>query len=380
MTMKSHRLHFFLAGGLFAFGFLFTFVVIHSYWSIDGAFNSHQLDAEDVLGRTVDPTHTNPPETNSEEFSTLSSCLIERIPRLIHQTYKNTTIPQPWLQPYTSCRTSHQQQNWTFIFWTDANATDFIAAKYPWFLPTYLSYPYPIQRFDVIRYFILHHYGGIYLDLDVGCRRDLHPFLSFDVLLPHTHPVGVSNDVMMSVPGHPFFEQVIQNLESARRWSWMWMFKYPRVLFSTGSMFLTGQTLLYWNTMNSRPTSIAKSTEHTRATTIKGSHSQSCQRLGDLRIIPQSLYESGDFAFFDHYPGSSWHGGDARSLEWAWQRKIWILGSVLLMAVCIKVWLSLPKKRRLNTSIRGSDESLPWFSRPGRIFREGNMVSELGRA
>lgn len=37
---------------------------------------------------------------------------------------------------------------------------------YPWFLPTYVAYPYSIQRVDVLRYFLLHHYGGIYIDLD----------------------------------------------------------------------------------------------------------------------------------------------------------------------------------------------------------------------
>lgn len=37
---------------------------------------------------------------------------------------------------------------------------------YPWFLPTYLSYPYNIQRVDVLRYFILHKLGGIYIDLE----------------------------------------------------------------------------------------------------------------------------------------------------------------------------------------------------------------------
>ena len=42
---------------------------------------------------------------------------------------------------------------------------------YPWFLPTYQSYPYAIQRVDVLRYFLLHSLGGVYIDLDMGCRR-----------------------------------------------------------------------------------------------------------------------------------------------------------------------------------------------------------------
>jgi mannosyltransferase OCH1-like enzyme len=41
--------------------------------------------------------------------------------------------------------------------------------RYLWFLETFDSYPYPIQRADAIRYFVLHHFGGIYIDLDDVC-------------------------------------------------------------------------------------------------------------------------------------------------------------------------------------------------------------------
>lgn len=48
------------------------------------------------------------------------------------------------------------------------------AARYPWFLETFDGYRYPIQRADAIRYFVLHHFGGIYIDLDdvrIPCIR-----------------------------------------------------------------------------------------------------------------------------------------------------------------------------------------------------------------
>lgn len=57
--------------------------------------------------------------------------------------------------------------------WTDRTAHYFIATHYPWFLDTFEHYPYPIQRADAIRYFILSHLGGIYIDMD-------------DVALPHS--------------------------------------------------------------------------------------------------------------------------------------------------------------------------------------------------
>lgn len=50
--------------------------------------------------------------------------------------------------------------------WTDDKSREFIATEYPWFLETFDSYPYPIMRADSIRYFVLAHYGGIYVDMD----------------------------------------------------------------------------------------------------------------------------------------------------------------------------------------------------------------------
>ena len=50
--------------------------------------------------------------------------------------------------------------------WTDAKSRDLIATEYPWFLNTFDNYTQPIQRADAIRYFVLAHFGGIYIDLD----------------------------------------------------------------------------------------------------------------------------------------------------------------------------------------------------------------------
>ena len=37
----------------------------------------------------------------------------------------------------------------------------------------YDGYGYGIQRADAMRLFFLHKHGGIYIDLDIECRRSL---------------------------------------------------------------------------------------------------------------------------------------------------------------------------------------------------------------
>jgi mannosyltransferase OCH1-like enzyme len=50
--------------------------------------------------------------------------------------------------------------------WTEKASRDFIETEYPWFLNAYDGYRYPVQRVDAVRYFLMLHYGGIYMDLD----------------------------------------------------------------------------------------------------------------------------------------------------------------------------------------------------------------------
>lgn len=86
------------------------------------------------------------------------------IPKIIHQTYANESLPPHWLAAQKSCIDLHK--DYEYKLWTDKSAREFIASEYPWFLETFDGYQFPIQRADTIRYFVLAYYGGIYLDLD----------------------------------------------------------------------------------------------------------------------------------------------------------------------------------------------------------------------
>jgi hypothetical protein len=212
------------------------------------------------------------------------------------------------------------------MLWTDAKSREFIATEYPWFLDTYDDYKYPIQRADAIRYFILHHFGGVYLDLDVGCQRPVDPLLSYSVILPKTIPVGVSNDLMFAEKGHPFMAQTIHNLVT---FDHSWWLNYPTVMFSTGPMFLSAQYGIYTSAHPFTPE----------------------EPGGDVRILPKALYgknaKPGEapHAFFAHYYGSSWHDDDAAFVGFLakWGKVLMIVGTVL--TICGVLRLTFPSHR-----------------------------------
>ncbi|KIJ70066.1 glycosyltransferase family 32 protein, partial [Hydnomerulius pinastri MD-312] len=261
--------------GLVLFGTVLVLSSVSYYLAINAAAYLSDLEV---------PVLDNTTRWNATEHGK-----VERIPRILHQTWKSETLPVKWKGISQECR--NMMSDYEYMLWTDASSREFIAEHYPWFLDTFDNYEYVIQRADVIRYFVLHYYGGIYLDLDVGCLRPLDPLLIFPVILPKTIPVGVSNDLMFAEKGHPFLAQTIHNLVT---FDHDWVLNYPTVMFSTGPMFLSAQYSIYTS-----------------------SHPITPEEPGDVRILPKSLYGKNakvgeaPHSFFSHFYGSSWHADDA---------------------------------------------------------------------
>ena len=190
-----------------------------------------------------------------------------------------------------------------FQLWTNEKSREFIAAEYPWFLETFDGYKYPIQRADSIRYFILAHYGGTYIDLDdvridpdacsrtsnnqQGCNRRLDPLLAYPAWVRRTVPTGISNDAMGSVPQHPFFLRVIELLQQYDR---HWLLPYITVMYSTGPLFLS---VIWKEYMQDHPSDSSR-----------------------VRILMQDEYNKYSWSFFTHHTGNSWHGKDAHLIFW----------------------------------------------------------------
>ncbi|ODV87229.1 glycosyltransferase family 32 protein [[Candida] arabinofermentans NRRL YB-2248] len=205
------------------------------------------------------------------------------IPKIIHQTYKTTEIPEIWKAGQQRCIDLHP--DYQYILWTDEMSRDFIAEEYPWFLKTFDTYQYPIERADAIRYFVLSHFGGIYIDLDDGCARKLDPLLTVPAFVRKTIPTGISNDVMGSVPKHPFFSKAIDSLN---KYNNNWFVPYITIMYSTGPLFLS----VIW----------------------KQYKRWGVPAAGAVRILLPQDYKSGDNPFFEISKGSSWHMDDAKFL------------------------------------------------------------------
>ena len=164
-----------------------------------------------------------------------------RIPLLLHQMWKSKIIPQRWQSAHDSC--TQLNSEYELVLWTDEMIYNFLKRHYPWFYRVFLKYPYHIQRVDVARYFILYHYGGVYLDMDASCRTPLREIIvnmtqEESVLLPMTDIYGVTNSFMVAAPRSSFFEYVIYELPNFTHGNYK-LVRHTTIIFSTGPMFMS---------------------------------------------------------------------------------------------------------------------------------------------
>ena len=211
------------------------------------------------------------------------------IPRIIHQTWKSVDVPARFQAAAQSWRDRHP--GWEYVLWTDADIDRFVCDHFPQIVPLFRRYPDQIQRVDAFRYLLLQRVGGIYADLDIECLQSFESLRAQRVVLPITAPVGLSNDLMMAVPGHPLFQALVDGLPAAfRAWQHWWIPRHFRVLQTTGSLYVTRI------------------------------HRQ--VRPPDAYLLPPDLYSSQDRsrALVFHLPGDTWAGWDTHVLKFLYAR------------------------------------------------------------
>ncbi|MEM7061702.1 MAG: glycosyltransferase [Cyanobacteria bacterium P01_B01_bin.77] len=166
------------------------------------------------------------------------------IPKIIHQTWKSSELPADMLAFQQSWITHHP--HWEYRLWTDQQNRQFLQTHYPWFLKIYDRYSENICRVDAIRYFILMHHGGVFIDLDFECLQPLDDFLDGKELVFGLEPSAhvelsqsqirglihiVCPSLMASRAKHPFWSHVCQALVESKQ--------LPGVLDATGPFLLT---------------------------------------------------------------------------------------------------------------------------------------------
>lgn len=135
-----------------------------------------------------------------------------QVTKTIFQTWKTHELPDKFLNWSNSWKKNNP--DWDYVLWDDLDNRNFIKNLFPWFLPIYDSYPAEIYRADAIRYFYLYEYGGLYVDLDFECLKNIEPLANLNCIVlgrlsDRNTPNQIPNAFMMSPPKAEFWLVVI---------------------------------------------------------------------------------------------------------------------------------------------------------------------------
>src|SRR3972149_1807328 len=185
------------------------------------------------------------------DFTETNDYLLSKQGKIIHQiwfgTFPTKKEAEKMFKKLALYRHSWINKNpdWTHIIWNKSMCKKLLQLYYPEHLELFHSYKYDIQRCDMIRYFILYHYGGIYADMDYYCNNSFTKVLqkynkslyfveTKNSLLIHS----ISNSLMYSVPNHPFWRKLFIELEKAYENIPWYYSRHIQIMYSTGPSFL----------------------------------------------------------------------------------------------------------------------------------------------
>ena len=140
------------------------------------------------------------------------------IPKIIHQQGpKDISKWHPnWVESQQTWLAIFPQPEYTHILWNDDSIRDMISTYYPQYLKRYDAVPKNIIKYDIARLFMLHLYGGIYVDLDYEVFKNFQSMLppnSISIVeSPYKENENLQNSLMASPRGHEFWIAVVEDI------------------------------------------------------------------------------------------------------------------------------------------------------------------------
>lgn len=160
----------------------------------------------------------------------LTPSLFIKIPRIIHQIWLGSPLPEEYKQYQRAVQLLHP--DWIYILWTDQEAKLFPFVNKEIFEkePNYGS------KSDIWRYEILWRFGGVYLDIDQEVLKNLEAlhflydfYIGIQPLDTSVAQLGIG--IIGSRPGHHLLKRAIELLPAHQH--------EPQIIMRTGPIFFT---------------------------------------------------------------------------------------------------------------------------------------------
>lgn len=141
---------------------------------------------------------------------------MSEVPRTVHRLWIGGPEPE-WLAGFAA---TWERPGWTLRRWDDESVAELFPLRNqavydgaPAIAPDHVGQ----LRSDVLRYEILHRFGGVWVDADFECLRPIDPLLAgVECFAAWEQPRRWINQAILgAVPGHPFIDSLIDGLPAS---------------------------------------------------------------------------------------------------------------------------------------------------------------------
>lgn len=133
---------------------------------------------------------------------------LQLIPQIFHRIWVgDKPIPDQFERFW---QTWHEQHpGWEFRTWTDANIAEFG----PDCERLCREARNHVERADVLRFFIVAKYGGVYLDTDFACVKNIEPLLAgWELVSAWENETSIASGFFAAIPNHPVLVKLVAQL------------------------------------------------------------------------------------------------------------------------------------------------------------------------
>ena len=179
----------------------------------------------DKMNSTIHTTHTNSHITKA--IKTIKTYLYNdnqirtiwksntTTPALIHYIYHkpDAQLYRDINKYHSKILTGNTTTNWQYIIWTPSSCSNLLNTHYKWLIPKYNSFKDNEHRANIMKYIIIYHYGGIYIDItNSGAKYSgLEKYLKPGIATFKINQSGLI-DILISPAQHPIYQTIIHNI------------------------------------------------------------------------------------------------------------------------------------------------------------------------
>jgi len=136
-----------------------------------------------------------------------------KVPKILHHIWSGPleNMDKETRRGANECRRMHEERGWEYMLWTDETLKALPGLPHLPYMEGQLKF---VRHYvDTVRYYLLHQFGGVYIDMDAFCMRPFDPLLSYaeekgvDLLMNYESQRHrgrqIANGILVAAPASP---------------------------------------------------------------------------------------------------------------------------------------------------------------------------------